>query len=81
MNGEAVCRVAGLDGAFCCGVDSVDSSLYDEVFNSDDVDFGGSGVGNGTGIEPVLMKIHGCNQGLSLTLPPMGVIYLKCRQV
>ena len=55
--------------------------IYDEVFNSDDVDFGGSGVGNGTGIEPVLMKIHGCNQGLSLILPPMGVIYLKCRQV
>jgi hypothetical protein len=24
------------------------------------------------------MKIHGCNQGLALTLPPMGVIYLKC---
>ena len=24
------------------------------------------------------MKIHGYKQGLSLTLPPLGVIYLKC---
>lgn len=54
--------------------------IYDEVFNSDDVEFGGSGVTNGAEIMPTLMKIHGCNQGLSLTLPPMGVIYLKCRQ-
>ena len=54
--------------------------IYDEVFNSDAIEFGGSGVTNGMGLEPDLMKIHGCNQGLSLTLPPMGVIYLKCRQ-
>ena len=51
--------------------------LYDEVFTSDDSRFGGSGVSNGIDIKPELMKIHGCNQGLSLTLPPLGVIYLK----
>ena len=54
--------------------------LYDEVFNSDDERFGGAGVTNGKDIKPKLMKIHGCNQGLSLTLPPLGVIYLKCTQ-
>lgn len=54
--------------------------LYDEVFNSDDESFGGTGVTNGKDIKPKLMKIHGCNQGLSLTLPPLGVIYLKCTQ-
>ena len=53
-------------------------AVYAEVFNSDRAEFGGSGVVNGEEIRPVPMKIHGCNQGLSLTLPPMGVIYLKC---
>ena len=52
--------------------------VYAEVFNSDSADFGGSGITNGSKIIPQPMKIHGCNQGLSLTLPPMGVIYLKC---
>ena len=51
---------------------------YCEVFNSDSVEFGGSGVSNGSSITPQPMKIHGCNQGISLTIPPMGVIYLKC---
>jgi 1,4-alpha-glucan branching enzyme len=52
--------------------------LYDEVFTSDRLEYGGTGVSNGTKIVPQIRKIHGCNQGLSLTLPPMGVIYLKC---
>lgn len=54
------------------------NAVYAEVFNSDCAEFGGSGVVNGSEIRPVPMKIHGCNQGLSLTLPPMSVIYLKC---
>lgn len=54
--------------------------LYDEIFNSDSVEYGGSGITNGTGIVPEITKIHGYNQGLSLTLPPLGVIYLRCTQ-
>ena len=54
------------------------NAVYAEVFSSDCAEFGGSGVTNGSEIRPVPMKIHGCNQGLSLTLPPMSVIYLKC---
>ena len=54
------------------------NAVYAEVFSSDRREFGGSGVDNGSEIRPVPMKIHGCNQGLSLTLPPMSVIYLKC---
>ena len=53
------------------------NAVYAEVFSSDCAEFGGSGVTNGSEIRPVPMKIHGCNQGLSLTLPPMSVIYLK----
>ncbi len=47
------------------------------MFNSDDDRYGGMGVMNGRGLETVPMKIHGCNQGISLTLPPMGVLYLR----
>ena len=52
--------------------------LYSEVFTSDAEEYGGTGVSNGSEIVPEMMKIHGCNQGLPLTLPPLGVIYLKC---
>lgn len=52
--------------------------LYDEVFSSDRPEYGGTGVSNGIGMMPIVKKIHSCNQALSLTLPPLGVIYLKC---
>lgn len=52
--------------------------LYDEVFTSDALEYGGTGVTNGKDIEPQPMKIHGYDQGLALTLPPFGVVYLKC---
>ena len=52
--------------------------VYDEIFNSDDERFGGTGVSNGHRIIPEQIRLHGYNQGLALTLPPMSVIYLKC---
>lgn len=52
--------------------------LYSEVFNSDTNEYGGTGILNGSEIMPEMMKIHGCNQGLPLALPPLSVIYLKC---
>lgn len=51
---------------------------YEEIFNSDSAEFGGTGVSNTGTITTVPMKIHGYKQGLSLTLPPLGVIYLMC---
>lgn len=51
---------------------------YEEIFNSDLTEFGGTGVSNIGTLTTVPMKIHGYKQGLSLTLPPLGVIYLKC---
>nr|WP_304016976.1 1,4-alpha-glucan branching protein GlgB [Ruminococcus bromii] len=61
---------------YCIGVPKY--GLYDEVFNSDEERFGGSGVVNGNNIKTEVMKIHGFDQGLSLTLPPLSVIYLRC---
>ncbi|MBR1482918.1 MAG: 1,4-alpha-glucan branching protein GlgB [Ruminococcus sp.] len=54
------------------------AGAYDEVFNSDNERYGGSGVTNSERLMTVPVKLHGCNQSLSLTLPPMGVIYLRC---
>lgn len=51
---------------------------YKEIFNSNSAKFGGTGVSNTGTLNTVPMKIHGYKQGLSLTLPPLGVIYLKC---
>lgn len=53
---------------------------YAEVFTSDAVEYGGTGIVNGGDILPKIMKIHGCNQCIELTLPPMSVIYLKCAE-
>lgn len=53
---------------------------YEEIFNSDLEKYGGTGVSNTGTLTTVPMKIHGYKQGLSLTLPPLGVIYLKCTQ-
>lgn len=51
---------------------------YSEVFNSEAEKFGGCGVTNGTSIKAEAEPMHGYDQSVVLTLPPMSVIYLKC---
>ena len=79
-NGDEIVSVCNFQpirrDEYCIGVPKY--GLYDEVFNSDDERFGGSGVVNGNNIKTEVMKIHGFDQGLSLTLPPLSVIYLRC---
>lgn len=48
-----------------------------EIFNSDDNRFGGSDVKNTNTISADKLLTHGKEYSVSLTLPPMGVIYLK----
>ena len=57
---------------------------WEEVFNSDAEEFGGSGVRCGTLredgrvlVETEKVPFHGREQSLVLTLPPLGVLYLK----
>ena len=50
---------------------------WKEIFNSDAEKFGGSGVHNSGEVDSQEISAHGKSQSLSLTLPPMGVIYLK----
>jgi 1,4-alpha-glucan branching enzyme len=53
---------------------------WDEILNSDATEFGGSGVVNGPDKKAESFPIHGRNFSLSLTLPPLGVMYLKLRK-
>ena len=48
-----------------------------EVLNSDATLYGGSGVGNRGGVDSVPVAAHGRFQSLNLTLPPLGVVFLK----
>jgi 1,4-alpha-glucan branching enzyme len=48
-----------------------------ELLNSDSADYGGSGMGNMGGREAEAIPVHGRPYSLSLTLPPLGAIFLK----
>ncbi len=48
-----------------------------EILNSDATIYGGSGMGNLGGVEASPVAVQGHYHSLSLTLPPLGVVYLK----
>ncbi|MBC8111398.1 MAG: 1,4-alpha-glucan branching protein GlgB [Verrucomicrobia bacterium] len=50
-----------------------------EILNSDWKDFWGSGIANGT-VYSEDIYVHHRHQSISLTLPPLGVIFLKCER-
>ena len=51
--------------------------LWKEVLNSDAPEYGGSGVGNPDGVEAEPTPMHGRTHSLTLTLPPLGVLFLR----
>jgi 1,4-alpha-glucan branching enzyme len=50
---------------------------WKEIFNSDDRNFGGSNVKNPENMKSSKMPMHRQDYSIAVTLPPMGVIYLK----
>jgi 1,4-alpha-glucan branching enzyme len=48
-----------------------------ELLNSDATDYAGSGVGNGGGVHADGHSAHGRRYSLNMTLPPLGVLFLK----
>jgi 1,4-alpha-glucan branching enzyme len=48
-----------------------------EILNSDAKDYGGGGHGNMGSVEAAPIPIHGNPFSLTLTLPPLGVVFLK----
>jgi 1,4-alpha-glucan branching enzyme len=53
------------------------AGYWQELLNSDSADYGGSGVGNLGGVEAVEEPHHGKPCSLTLTLPPLSVVFLK----
>ncbi len=51
--------------------------FWQEVLNSDAPDYGGSGQGNLGGAETFPIPAHGYYSSLNLTLPPLGIVFLK----
>ena len=49
---------------------------YREVLNGDALDYGGSGIGNGGGVDSEPSPRHGQAHSLALTLPPLAALVL-----
>ena len=54
-----------------------ESGEYQEVFNSDAAEFGGSGVQNSGAVFSADIPWHGKEHSLVLTVPPLAVVYLE----
>ena len=53
------------------------SGYWRELLNSDGGNYGGAGFGNFGGVETVPIPMHGHFHSISLTLPPLGILFLK----
>lgn len=51
--------------------------FWKEMLNSDADFYGGSGIGNAGGVEAIPQSVFGRPYALSLTLPPLGVLFFK----
>ena len=54
-----------------------EACFYREILNTDDAQFGGSGVTNAAGRHAIPLAWQNQPCHVELTLPPLGVIYLK----
>ncbi|MFH1856138.1 MAG: 1,4-alpha-glucan branching protein GlgB [Candidatus Omnitrophota bacterium] len=54
-----------------------EDGFWEEVLNSDDIAYGGSGVNNGGGIEAEQVPCHGRKYSLNLLLPPLAIVIFK----
>ncbi|WP_437187052.1 1,4-alpha-glucan branching protein GlgB [Planctomicrobium sp. SH668] len=55
------------------GIGVPDSGTYKEIFNSDAWMYGGTDVGTGGGAETQAVGMHGHEQSIVITLPPLGI--------
>ena len=54
--------------------------IWEEVFNSDDTAYGGSGVGNATLIKTTREPMHGQPASAVISVPPLAAVVLKCKR-
>jgi 1,4-alpha-glucan branching enzyme len=57
------------------GIGAPRGGFWREVLNSDGREYGGSGVGNSGGLVAASNPLHGRPYSLSLTLPPLAVVF------
>jgi 1,4-alpha-glucan branching enzyme len=72
---------------FCCNFTPVPhpgyrfgvpaGGFYSEIFNTDADMFGGSNMGNGSGVSSEPVNAHGRDQSILVTLPPLAVVVFK----
>jgi len=51
--------------------------FWQEVLNSNAGEYGGSGAGNFGGVEAAPIALHGRPYSLTITLPPLSVLFFK----
>jgi 1,4-alpha-glucan branching enzyme len=56
------------------------AGVWEEIFNSDSADFGGSGHGNLGGVEAAPVRADGREQSIKLVLPPLAAVFLRLRR-
>jgi 1,4-alpha-glucan branching enzyme len=54
-----------------------EGGYWRELLNSDAVEYGGAGIGNLGGVTAENVPAHGRPFSLTLTLPPLGALFLK----
>jgi 1,4-alpha-glucan branching enzyme len=57
-----------------------DDRHWEEILNSDAHLYGGSGQGNLGGVESLPIPLHGRPRSITVTLPPLGVVFFKLRR-
>jgi 1,4-alpha-glucan branching enzyme len=62
---------------FNCRLGVPCGGLWQEILNGDAKEYGGSGQGNLGGVKAVATTFHGRPYSLSLTLPPLAVVFFK----
>ncbi len=60
---------------YVVGVDR--KGFYREVINTDSINYGGSNLGNFGGVHSEDTKIHGRDQGIRITLPPLACVIFE----
>ena len=56
------------------------SGTYEEIFNSDDARFGGSGVINEGDLKTTGKGISSCRDSVEIRVPPLAVTVLRCKR-
>ena len=74
---RGACRLQHDPGAAAgYGIGVPRPGFWRELLNTDASIYGGSNMGNNGGVKTVPYQMHGEAQSLSLTLPPLAVLYL-----